>query len=457
MKRKAIIGWAVGSFTSAALVSFIGLLHLRFMTDSLGLSIALAGMLVVVSRVYDTVLDPVVGVLSDRTRTRYGRYRPYLVGGGLLAAVSLVMLFNVPQTLSGAALVGFVTVSLIIFSTAYTLFRIPYLALGRSITQEFSERSKLMTFSVYGSSLGSLAATSAAPLLLSQIGSDRAGHGVIAWILAALIACGGIATFLLIDTEGSGAAPPGNTKHASVKETMQALRENQPFQCLIAFKVVMFVGLAMHMSAIPYFTRHVLDASDLSLSSLFLTQTLMMMISQTFWVKLAGKVGRRNGLATAGLLEMVAMATWWFIPASQPTPWLQICGALNGIAGGGIFFGLYTVLTDTMDYTRRRNGDSGREGILAGVFVMVEKATTALGTFIFSTMLGWYGYISAHDAGSAVQPEGVDLGILLAVSALPALFALIACLFLRGMRLDDTRAEELQDATRVTEQRLREA
>jgi Na+/melibiose symporter-like transporter len=295
-----------------------------------------------------------------------------------------------------------------------------------------------MTFSVYGSSLGSLAATSAAPLLLSFIGSDRAGHGVVAWILAVLIAIGGIVTFVLIDTEGpSGRPAPTHADHLSIKETIAALRENQPFQCLIAFKIVMFAGLAMHMSAIPYFTRHVLGASDLSLSSLFLTQTVMMMASQTLWVKLAGRIGRRNGLLTAALLEAIAMAAWWFIPASQPTPWLQICGGMNGLASGGIFFGLYTVLTDTMDLTRRRKGDTGREGILAGVFVMVEKATTALGTFIFSALMGWFGYISARDAGSASQPAGVATGIMLAVSVIPTAAALIACIFLRWMRLDD--------------------
>jgi Na+/melibiose symporter-like transporter len=431
-----MIGWGLGSFSSASLVSAVGLLHLRFMTDSLGLSIGLAGALVVVSRVYDTVLDPLVGVLSDRTRTRFGRYRPFLIGGGLLAALSMIMLFNVPAALTGAALVAFVTLSLMVFSTAYTLFRIPYLALGRSITQDFTERSRLMTYSVYGSSLGSLAATSAAPFLLSQIGSDRAGHGVIAWILAALIAAGACATFLLIDTE---AAPPENVKappHASFRQTMLALKENKPFQHLIGFKITMFAGLSFHMNAIPYYTRHVLNVSDAALGSVFLAQTLMMMISQTLWVKVANRFGRRNGLLAAGLIEIGAMAYWFIVPAGQSTPWLQIGGGLSGIAGGGLFFGLYTVLTDTMDYTRRTSGGDGREGILAGVFVMVEKATTAIGTFIFSLVLGWVGYISAQDAGSAVQPAGVQMGLTLAISLIPAGFALVACLFLRGMKLD---------------------
>lgn len=436
MKRTAMLGWGIGSFSSASLVSAVGLLHLRFMTDSLGLSIALAGALVVVSRVYDTILDPIVGVLSDRTRTRYGRYRPYLIGGGLLAALSMILLFNVPSSLKDGGLVAFVTASLILFSTAYTLFRIPYLALGRAITQDFGERSKLMTFSVYGSSLGSLAAMSAAPYLLAQIGSDRAGHGVIAWILATLIALGGCATFLLIGAEPAPAADAKAVPHASVKETLRALKDNRPFQCLIGFKVTMFTGLSVHATAIPYYTRHVLGVSDASLGGLFLSQTIMMMLSQALWVRVAAKFGRRNGLLAAGMLEIATMASWFLMPAGQPTPWLQIIGGVSGIAGGGLFFGLYTVLTDTMDFTRRTSGE-GREGILAGVFVMVEKATTALGTFIFSLILGWAGFVSAHDAGSAAQPENVRTGIIFAISLIPSACALLACLFLRRMKLDD--------------------
>ena len=437
MKRRAMIGWGVGSFTSAALVGAVGLLHLRFMTDSLGLAIGLAGLLVVLSKIYDAMLDPIMGVVSDRTRTPWGRHRPYLVGGGLLSAVSMVLLFNVPQSLSGTGLVMFVCFSLLLFSTAYTMFRIPYLALGRSITQDFNERSRLMTFSVYGSSLGGLAATSAAPYLLATLGSDRAGHGTIAWILAALIAAGGIASFLLIDTEAAERDQHGAAvmrSHLSFREAAAALKDNRPFQHLIGFKVLMFSGLTLHSSAVPYYTRHVLGASDVSLSGMFLAQMLAMMASQLVWVRVARRFGRRNGLMTAALMQIVAMFCWYLIPAGHPSPWLQILAAYQGACGGGIFFGLYTVLTDTMDHSRR-NGDSGREGILAGVFVMVEKATAAFGTFMFSTILGLVGYVSAKDAGAAAQPPGVVLGIVVAMSVLPAVFAIIACLILRKLHL----------------------
>ncbi|NBC35355.1 MFS transporter [Novosphingobium sp. FSY-8] len=428
MKRKALIGWGVGSFTSAALVGAVGLLHLRFMTDSLGLAMGMAGLLVVASKIYDAAIDPVVGVLADRTRTRWGRHRPYLVGGALLAAVSLVMLFNVPTGLSYTGLLVWSGASLLIFSTAYTLYRIPYLAIGRAITQDFHERSRLMTFSVYGSSFGGLAATAAAPWMLSLMGGDRAAHGLLAMVLAGLVALGGIATFLLIDATSEGHA--ATTPHITFRQAAAAIAANRPFRALIAFKVTMFAGLTLHGAALPFYTRHVLHAADKSLGSIFLLQTLGMMASQAGWVRIAGRIGRRQALMLAALAEAAAMCAWYLVPAGHPMPWALVLGGVEGLCVGGLFFGLYTVLTDTMDHARH-HGPASAEGVLAGVFVMVEKGTAAFGTWVFSAILSAVGFVSAHDAGS-VQSAGVVNGIVLSLSVLPAVAAVLACLFLRA-------------------------
>lgn len=444
MKRRALIGWGVGSFTSAALVGAVGLLHLRFMTDSLGLAMGLAGMLVVMSRVYDALLDPVMGVLSDRTSTPWGRHRPYLLGAGVLSAISLVLLFNVPLALSGLGTAVFCGAVLLLFSTAYTMFRVPYLAIGRSITQDFNERSRLMTFSVCGSSLGTLAATSAAPLLLTRFGSDRAAHGEIAWLLAGLVALGAVATFLLIDTESESAAPRASGKALGghgLGTAYRATIANRPFRNLIGFKVLMFVGLALHGAAIPFYTRHVLRAPDTIMSSIFLTQTVMMMVSQPGWVRIARQFGRRRGLIGAALLEAACMVGWYFVPSGAPSPWVQLLGAVEGVCIGGLMFGLYTVLTDTMDEVRA-SSSAGQEGLLSGVFVMVEKATTAGGTFVFSSIMAAVGFVSASAAGT-VQSGAVLSGITLAISVLPAVVAGLACLFLRAPKVPQVTGAKL--------------
>jgi MFS family permease len=157
---------------------------------------------------------------------------------------------------------------------------------------------------------------------------------------------------------------------------------------------------------------------------------LAMMASQPVWVRIAARFGRRRGLISAAMLETVAILAWYLVPAGQPSPWLQMIGAFEGLAAGGIMFGLYTMLSDTMDQARAAPDAPGQDGILAGVFVMVEKATSALGTFVFSAIMAWAGFISASDAGT-VQPVSVATGIIAAIALVPAGAALLACLFLR--------------------------
>lgn len=444
MKKSAYFGWTIGSFTSSALVSAVGLLHLRFMTDSLGIAITIAGLLTVVAKVYDAFADLLMGYISDRTRTRFGQFRPYLLAGGLLAALSMALLFNVPGSLTGSALWLYVGLTLLIYSTAYTMFRIPYLAIGRTLTDDFHARSRLMTFSVYGSSLGSFAATSAAPFLLGQIGSDRAGHGLVAMILAGAIALGGIVAFTLLK-EQHVVEREERKPAASFGATFAALRSNRPFLCLMGFKLVLFAGFAVHISAIPYYTRHVLGVSDSVLGTIFAVQTALMVLSQMAWVRLAARYGRRNALVLSGIACTLAYITWALIPSEAAIPMVFVAAAMSGAGTGGIFLGLYTVLTDTMDYSRRTQGEN-RAGMLAGVFVMVEKGTSALGTFAFSMIMAWVGFQSAVGSGAQAQPDGVRTGILASVAIVPALGAVIATLIMTRYHLP---AQATQDAGKV--------
>ncbi|KPF90772.1 hypothetical protein IP81_14010 [Novosphingobium sp. AAP83] len=415
------------------------------MTDSLGIAIAVAGALTVFAKVYDAFADLLMGYISDRTRTRLGQFRPYLLAGGLLAALSIVLLFNVPGSLDGTALWIYVGLTLLIYSTAYTMFRIPYLAIGRTLTDDFHKRSRLMTFSVYGSSLGSFAATSAAPFLLGQIGSDRAGHGLVAIILGCAIALGGIAAFTLLK-ERPKIEREERKPHASFGATFAVVRSNRPFLCLMGFKLVLFIGFAVHISAIPYYTRHVLGVSDSVLGTIFAVQTALMVLSQVVWVRLAARFGRRNALVTAGLACTLAYTTWALIPPATAVPMVFIAAAMSGVGTGGVFLGLYTVLTDTMDYSRRAQGEN-HAGMLAGVFVMVEKGTSAVGTFAFSMIMAWVGFQSAIGSGMQTQPNGVRTGILASVAIVPALGALLATLIMTRYRLPDDAEFEAPLAT----------
>jgi Na+/melibiose symporter-like transporter len=108
-----------------------------------------------------------------------------------------------------------------------------------------------------------------------------------------------------------------------------------------------------------------------------------------------------------------------------------------------VFLGLYTVLTDTMDYSRRIQGEN-RAGMLAGVFVMVEKGTSAFGIFLFSTIMSWTGFVSSTGAGAEEQPASVKTGIMVTVSLVPALAAVIASIIMLRYRLPETAEDAVE-------------
>lgn len=434
-------GWALGSFATSVLINSTGLLAMRFMTDELGLAAGLAASLLAISKVYDGVTDPLMGVISDRTRSRWGRRRPYLFAGAWLCGLAMFASFNVPRFESQSALTAWVLGTLLFFASAYTVFRIPYLSMGADLTRSFHGRSRLMTWAVYGSSVGSLFATSAAPFLLAWGGGGRAAHEFVGTALGVLILLAGIGCFHL-----TAGAPDGGEvarQRFGWRERMAALAQNRPFVLLISAKVLLFIGLSVHITGIAYFTRHVLGTSDYSLGGLFLLQTLGMMVSQPLWARLAARLGRRGGLQLALLFDVLIFCAYWFAEAGSANAWLAVLGPLKGVTSGGIFQNIQGMLTDTMNYDRARYG-LRREGLFAGIYVMVEKFTAAAGTALFGAVIGAMGYVATQGAAQAQSPQAL-LAIRACVSLLPAAIMLVAIAILSGYRLTQDAVESGDD------------
>jgi Na+/melibiose symporter-like transporter len=205
---------------------------------------------------------------------------------------------------------------------------------------------------------------------------------------------------------------------------------------LISFKVVMFLGYFTHNAAIPYYTRHGLMLSDTWIASVYLARTLTTIASQPFWSWVARRIGRRDMLLAAAITEMLCFMVWFFVTPENAARAIVPLGLVQGLSSGGLFFGLYTALPDTMEYDRRRSGLQ-REGVFAGIFVMVEKFVAAIASGMFGVTIGLLGYLEGKDAVAIVQPHSAVQGIFIALSVVPTLLALCACFILRYYRLED--------------------
>src|SRR5579872_6888189 len=175
LSRSTDIGYAVGSIGTAAFATVPGLLLLYYLTNVLGVAAGVAGAVVLLPKFWDVLANPLVGSLSDRTRTRWGSRRPWMLVGGVLLPVLFFLMFSAPAG-SPAASAAYVALLFLVAATAYACFQVPYLAMPAEITDDYDERSTLMSYRVALLAVGILLAGAVAPAIVQAAGGGRDGY-----------------------------------------------------------------------------------------------------------------------------------------------------------------------------------------------------------------------------------------------------------------------------------------
>lgn len=270
------MGWAVGSLGVGTLFNGVGFMLLFYLTTILGIEPALAGTLIFASKLYDMVTDPLMGWVSDRTRSSYGRRRPYLLAGGILCAAAMTMLFTDSGLADGAQL-AYVMAGLLLYATGYTVFNVPYMAMPAEMTLDPFERSRLMSLRVVFIMLGQLCGMALVPALLSAFGSEADAYAKTSWILAAIILVSmSLAFFGTADahqTQRNLDGPP-------LREQVQSALGNRPFFLLVCSKFAQLFGLASSAGSSLFLIKMVLmrpesDLAGFSLAATFSTIAAM--------------------------------------------------------------------------------------------------------------------------------------------------------------------------------------
>ena len=181
---KTKFGWGIGTLTVSLMFQANGLLLLVYLTDFVNMQAATAGLLIGLSKIYDAVTDPVMGRISDRTNTRWGKRRPYVLLGTLLCALSFLLLFNLALFSESENIILITLFALILNATGYTIFNVPYLAMPSEITNDYDARTDLMSYRVMAVAAGQLGGSALGPALVVYFGSGAAGHTGMAMSLS---------------------------------------------------------------------------------------------------------------------------------------------------------------------------------------------------------------------------------------------------------------------------------
>lgn len=437
LARSIKIGWGAGSLAVAVLLNAVSVMLLRYLVDYVGMGAAIAGSLIAMSKLYDAVIDPLIGTISDRWRSPQGRRRPFVLMGGLLLAVAALMLFNIPHVFGvfgTTPLNGYVLFCLIVYATGYAAFSVPYMAMPAEMTTDYHERTDLISYRVYASAIASLLASFVGPVLIARAGGGQAGHTALSIFLAAVILASSLYCFRA--TRDAPFQDVSHPERSSFLHRCKLIFSNRPFLVLLGIKLCQLTALAVMQAAMPFLFKRVLHLSDTMLGLYFLVFYAAMIFSQPVWLALSRRHGKSRLFFWVTLAYGLLYLTWLFTDNAYPLTFLYLRALGLGATGGGVLLMGQSLLPDTMEWDYRRTGQR-REGVLAGLYTIVEKVASALGVAMTGIWLAHTGYIQASAGKMVDQPASAITAIYLLASVVPMALLLASCALLKFYKLSE--------------------
>ena len=433
------MNFGTGAMGMAVILNTMGGVFAPFMTNFLGIGAGAAATLLLVSKLYDMVTDPLMGVVSDRTTTRWGRRRPFLMLGGVVSAIGLTLVFNPPAIDIQAWLIAYVLGSLLVIYTGYTLFNVPYLTMPAEMTSSYHERTTLMSYRVVFLNIGALIAVSSFALV-QWLGNDRAAHGTMGWAFAILIFLGSTYCFF-------GTAPARQTvrkEHAySVGTQVRTAVENRPLMLLLSAKFCQLLGVSLSTATGVYFKVAVLGLSY-QLTTLYLyTSSLVILAVIPAWNMASRRYGKRLAYMAATAGYALVTLTWLLATADDPLSYIFIRAVLLGICAAGILVMGPALLPDAVEYDYLKTG-MRREGTLSSFYSTVEKLAFAIGPALALYFLSWFGYQAGTEGLEIEQPQTAIIAIYMGAGLTPAALNALSLVFLFKYDLSEDRLKALR-------------
>ncbi len=433
LSLRICVGWSLGTL---GLTTFMvgSYLLLRFMTDYMAVPPAVAGTIFALAKIYDGIADPIIGSFSDRSRSRWGRRRPFLLGGAFACALTFMLAFNAPIVATQTGAIAMLAALLMLHATSYAIFAVPYMAMPAEMTDRPDERSKLMSFRVINGSLGNLMGGWATASLIAFFGGGLAGHRAMGIVIGLVILVVMIACFQL--TRGAKLREVATHEQIPYRRQMASAAKNRPFVILQCAKLMLLSAAGLHTASAAFFVQRRLEMSDAWLGIIYATLTIGTIVAQPLWLMLARRHGKRRTFMVGGLFTAITWLSW--LPFGPGTAgWVIVAiGLTAGLGNGGIVMISQSMLPDTMEHQYRTTGQR-IEGSFAGLYIMVEKLGQAIGASLTGIFLGLFGYVQARAGTVVVQPQSAVLGITLCYSVFSTLFLLASVSIMFFYPLDE--------------------
>ncbi|WP_417464022.1 MFS transporter [Kordiimonas sp.] len=413
------LGYGSGDFALNLFWQGTGFYLFYFFTNVSGLSGTTVGTIFLIASLWDAVSDPMMGYIADRTKSRWGPYRPYLLFGCVPLSASFALMFTPVSFESEASLTLYAIFVLMLFRTAYTVVSIPYSALGARVTRNFDGRTRLAGIRMYFGFLGGVCVSFTAKTLQETYGDAVAfsSMAMIAGVIAVVV-------LLVCFKTSHESTNPINTQETptSARKSIRAIMRNRPFFLVVGgISLVTVATSTVGQTMLYYFESHIGDRS--SGNTAIIIMSAAPLITIPLWSALTLRIGKKNAWILGSLIGAVGLGMLYF--AAMNALYFTYLGTVVTVVGLSAYAVIFwSVLPDTIEYGHYLSGIKS-ESFLIGIASSFQKVSIGVSAFVIGILLDQTGY-SANLPASQETADGIrDIFTLIPIGALLASAALM--------------------------------
>jgi len=413
--------YGTGDFYGGASVTIISMLFLFFLTDVVGLRAIYAGIVIFIGRMIDAVTDPLMGNISDKTRSQWGRRNPYFLFFAIPVGVSFGLLWMKVGFAKQILSFVYYTAAYSLFSIVFTAVMVPYAALAPELTTDYNERTALISTRMAFSIIGALSAAVIPKTIIDSVGSGARGYVLMSLVFGLVFV---LIWFIMFFHMKNKEVYTSQYKSDSFFKSLLSCFRNKPFVLLIFIYLFSFIPSDILSANFIYYLTYYLKEPGLYttiMGGLLICAALSLII----YVRLSKKLGKRNTYLIGAGYWILALSFLVFFREGVSAYILIGYAILLGLGLGVSYAIPWSMLPEVIDADEVVSGQR-REGLYSGVMTFLRKLSTSVVILGMSYILDISGYISSTAGGTVAQPQSAVLAIKYTTAIGPIVFLIFA-------------------------------
>jgi GPH family glycoside/pentoside/hexuronide:cation symporter len=413
LSKRAKLLYGVGDTGLSLTGSIIGAFFAIFLTDVAGIRPSMAAAAIFIGRTWDYVNDPLIGHLSDRARTRWGRRRPFLLFGSIPFALAFTMLWWRPPFENSLALTLYYALAYIVYEVAATFIYMPYFALTPELTLDYDERTSLTSYRMFFSIAGSLVAFTVPLAMVGRFTRDNSPRILLMGLVFGLVSAAG----MLITFFGTRERQEyQEQEQPRLLDSLRAAFKNRPFVFSMAVYLLTWMAVKVVESTLLFFVKYVVQReshSDLIMAVIFVVAIFALPLWEWASRHLNKRLAYVAGIAFWAVVQIVLVT----LGASTPLAIILFLAGLAGIGVSAAHVIPWAIIPDAIEWDELQTGER-HEGMFYSLVILIQKVAISVALPLTLLLLDATGYV----ANAPQQKESAVMGIRVLTGPIPAVF-----------------------------------